>query len=66
LDGNGKSAPEGARRRTRASIVRAAGVFNRNTIAVRNQARKLGTPFPPMRVVRKKWAGTLSNQWRKF
>jgi hypothetical protein len=38
-----------------ASVVRAAGVFNRSIAAVRNQARKLGTPFSPHRIVRKKW-----------
>ena len=38
------------------SIVRAAGAFNRSLMSVRNQARKLGTPFPPMREFRKKWA----------
>ena len=39
-----------------ASIVRVAGIFNRTIGAVRNQARKIGSPFPPMRVFRKKWA----------
>jgi hypothetical protein len=39
-----------------ASVVRGAGAFNRSTIAVRNQARKLGGPFPNYRIVRKKWA----------
>ena len=38
------------------SIVRAAAAFNRTTKTVRNQARKIGTPFPPMRVFRKKFA----------
>ena len=36
------------------SIVRVAAVFNRKTVAVRNHARKLGTPFPPMKDFRKK------------
>jgi hypothetical protein len=49
-----------------ASIVRAPGLFKRSTIAVRNQARKLGTPFPPLRVARKKkWADSPTNEWRK-
>jgi hypothetical protein len=33
------------------SIVRVAAVFNRTIISVRNQARKLGTPFPLMNVL---------------
>jgi hypothetical protein len=37
------------------SIVRAAA-FRRTTKSVRIQARKIGTPFPPMRVFRKKFA----------
>jgi hypothetical protein len=31
------------------SVVRAAAVFERSMISVRNQARKLGTPFPSIR-----------------
>ena len=31
------------------SIVRAAAIFKRNLLGVRNQARKLGTPFPTQR-----------------
>jgi hypothetical protein len=46
------------------SVVRAAAAFKRTIISVRNQARKLGTPFPPTRVARKKWADTPSNEWR--
>ena len=46
-----------------ASIVRAAGAFNRSIVSVRIQARKLGTPFPPMREFRKKWAEP-SRLWR--
>jgi GcrA cell cycle regulator len=37
-----------------ATAIRAAGVFNRSTAAVKTQARKLGTPFPPIRVAPKK------------
>jgi hypothetical protein len=29
-----------------ASVTRAAAAFNRSTTSVRNQTRKLGTPFP--------------------
>jgi hypothetical protein len=49
-----------------ASIVRAAGVFNRSLMSVRNQARKLGTPFPPMRAFRKKLTGDPSSSWRQY
>jgi hypothetical protein len=48
------------------SIVRAAGAFNRSLMSVRNQARKLGTPFPPMRAIRKKLAGDASSSWRQY
>ena len=37
------------------SILRAAAAFNRSTKNVRTQARKIGTPFPPMRALRKKF-----------
>jgi len=37
-----------------ASIIRAAAALHRNILSVRIQARKLGDPFPPMRVFRKK------------
>jgi hypothetical protein len=39
-----------------ASLVRAAGVFDRTTSNVRGQALKLGTPFTPHRITRRKWA----------
>jgi hypothetical protein len=47
-----------------ATAFRAAAAFGRTSLSVRNQARKLGTPFPPMREVRKKWANAPSNSWR--
>ena len=47
------------------SVVRAAAAFNRKLVSVRNQARKLGTPFPPTRERRKKWMDTPSSQWRQ-
>ena len=37
-----------------ASIIRAAAALHRNIKSVRIQARKVGEPFPPMRVFRKK------------
>jgi hypothetical protein len=43
------------------SVVRVAAVFKRTIIGVRYQARKLGTPFPPMKVFRRKWADPPSN-----
>ena len=48
------------------SIVRAAAAFNRTTKNVRIQARKIGTPFPPMRDFRKKFADVPSNSWRQY
>jgi hypothetical protein len=39
-----------------ASVTRAAGAFARTTVSVRGQALKLGTPFPPNRIARLKWA----------
>jgi transposase-like protein len=44
-----------------ASIVRAAAALERKMHSVRNQARKLGTPFPTMNAARKKFADTPSN-----
>jgi hypothetical protein len=46
------------------SIVRVAGALDRTIASVRNQARKLGAPFPPMRVFRKKLADVLSSSGR--
>jgi hypothetical protein len=46
------------------SIIRAAAALNRSIKNVRIQARKLGAPFPPMRIFRKKWADTPSRLWR--
>jgi hypothetical protein len=40
-----------------ASVVKVAAVLKRNIISVRTHARALGCPFPPLRVVRQKWAG---------
>ena len=48
------------------SIVRAAAVFNRKMVAVRNQARRLGTPFPRMNESRKKFEITASSSWRFY
>jgi hypothetical protein len=36
------------------SIFRAATAFKRSIISVRNQARRVGTPFPDLRIARKK------------
>ena len=36
------------------SAMKAAAALKRTTISVRNQARKLGTPFPHMKEYRKK------------
>ena len=47
------------------SIIRAAAVFNRTITSVRIQARKVGAPFPPMRVFRKKFADAPPSVWRQ-
>jgi hypothetical protein len=41
-----------------ASVVRAAAALRRREVVVRERARKLGCPFTPMRIARKKWADT--------
>jgi hypothetical protein len=48
------------------SLIRAAGVFNRRLKSVRNQARKLGTPFPSLKDFRKKFVGDPSSSWRQY
>ena len=48
------------------SLVRAAVAFKRKLNSVRNQARKLGTPFPPLKESRKKYADSPSNSWRQY
>jgi GcrA cell cycle regulator len=44
-----------------ASVVRAAAALERKMHNVRNQARRLGTPFPTISAARKKLADTPSN-----
>ena len=41
-----------------ASVVKAAAALRRKTISVRTRARALGCRFPPLRVVRQRWANT--------
>jgi len=47
-----------------ASVVKASAVLKRKMLSVHNQARKLGTPFVPLKEIRKKWVDTPSNPWR--
>jgi len=47
-----------------ASIIRAAAALDRSIRNVRIQARKLGAPFPPMRIFRKKFVDAPSNSRR--
>ena len=47
-------------------MIRAAAAFDRKIASVREQARKLGTPFPHMRAYRKKFASDPSSSWRRF
>jgi hypothetical protein len=44
-----------------ASVVKVAAALKRRIISVRARARALGCPFPPLRVVRQKWADTSDN-----
>jgi hypothetical protein len=46
------------------SVARAAVAFKRSLVSVRNQARKLGTPFPHVREVRLKYSGAWSSDPR--
>ena len=46
------------------SIVKVAWALKRTTTSLRNQARKLGTPFPPMKEYRKNFRDSPSNSWR--
>ena len=48
------------------SLVRAAAAFKRKLNSVRNQARKLGTPFPSQKESRKKYADSPSSSWRQY
>ena len=48
-----------------ASVIRAAAALNRSIMGVRNQARKMGAPFPPLRAARQKWADTPDNFGRR-
>lgn len=43
-----------------ASPVRVAGIFKRTTVSVKTHARKLGVPFLPHRIARKKWSEPLA------
>jgi hypothetical protein len=47
-----------------ASIVRASAALRRRKVVVRERAKKLGCPFPPLRTARKKWADSPNNEWR--
>jgi serine/threonine-protein kinase RIO1 len=46
------------------SIARASVAFQRSIISIRNQARKLGTPFPLTREVRQQYAAVFSGDPR--
>jgi hypothetical protein len=48
------------------SIIRAAAALHRSIQSVRTQAKKLGDPFPPMRVFRKKFADVTSGSRRHY
>jgi hypothetical protein len=42
------------------SHVRASAALKRSMASTRNQARKIGCPFPPLRIARQKWADTIN------
>jgi hypothetical protein len=48
-----------------ASVVRVAAALRRRKGIVRARARKLGCPFPSLRVARQKWANAPDNEWRR-
>ena len=47
-----------------ASVLRVAAAFRRRKGIVGARARKLGCPFPTLRIVRQKSANTPYNEWR--
>jgi hypothetical protein len=49
-----------------ATIIRAAAALKRTMVSVRIQARKLGTPFPPIREFRKKLAAGSASSWLSY
>ena len=48
------------------SVIKAAAALKRTTVSVRTQARKLGTPFPPMKDYRKKFKDSPDSSWRPY
>ena len=48
-----------------ASVVRVAAALKRKVISVRQRARKIGCPFPPLRIARQKWADTREDVGRR-
>jgi hypothetical protein len=48
------------------SVIKAAAALKRTTVSVRAQARKLGTPFPPMKVYREKFKDSPDSSWRQY
>jgi hypothetical protein len=46
-----------------ASAIKAAAALRRSKISVGERAKKLGCPFTPLRISRKKWADTSNNDW---
>jgi hypothetical protein len=46
-----------------ASVVRAAAALGRTIISVRDQARRLETPFPSLRIARQRWTDATRIKW---
>jgi hypothetical protein len=48
-----------------ASVTKVAAALKRKIVSVRTRARSIGCPFPPLRILRKKWADTPDNVQRR-
>jgi hypothetical protein len=46
------------------SLLRAAAALQRTTLSVRNQARKIGSPFPTRREAKSRFAADPQSSWR--
>jgi hypothetical protein len=48
-----------------ASVIRVSAALKRKVISVRQRARKIGCPFPPLRIAWQKWADTRDDAGRR-
>jgi hypothetical protein len=49
-----------------ASALRASAAFDRPIRDIREKARKIGTPFPTIKDIRKKFSDSPSRFWRQY